>query len=85
MAGTNPTNSLSYLKIDTLTPGGGATLTFGAVSNRTYTIQYTEGVGTGQWSRLADVVARTNNRVETIFDPGYSTNRFYRVATPKVP
>jgi hypothetical protein len=85
IAGTNPTNNLSYLKIDTLTLGGGATLTFGAISNRTYTLQFTEGVGTGQWSRLADVLARTNNRVETIVDPNYSTNRFYRVATPRVP
>ena len=34
---------------------------------------------------LADIVARTNNRVETFTDPAWTTNRFYRVAVPRQP
>jgi hypothetical protein len=42
VAGTDPTNTLSYLKIDNLTIQTARRLTFGAVSNKTYTIQYTD-------------------------------------------
>jgi hypothetical protein len=31
------------------------------------------------------VLARPTNRVETIADPGYRSNRFYRVVTPRLP
>jgi hypothetical protein len=41
VAGTDPANALSYLKIDSITEGVGATLAFGAISNKTYSIQYT--------------------------------------------
>jgi hypothetical protein len=86
VAGTDPTNAASYLKITSITAGAGATLTFGAVSNKTYTIQYTERLGGGGvWTRLKDVFARTTNRTETVFDPNFTTNRYYRVATPYLP
>jgi hypothetical protein len=85
IAGTDPTNALSYLKIDSIAGGAGATLTFGAISNRTYTVQYTDALATGQWARLTDVAARASNRAEVVFDPSYTTNRFYRLATPQRP
>lgn len=85
VAGTDPTNSLSYLKVDFIsgTPTT-ATIEFMAVSNRTYTIEYTDALSES-WQRLADVVARTNSRVETVTDPASKTTRFYRLATPRQP
>jgi hypothetical protein len=83
IAGTEPTNSLSYLRIDQ--GPGAATVSFAAVSNRTYTVQYTDNLNLGLWRRLADVLARPINRVETFTDPDSSTNRFYRVAVPRQP
>jgi hypothetical protein len=85
VAGTDPTNAASYLRIDAITFGVGATLWFGAISNRTYTLQYTDALGTALWSNLTDVVARATNRTEVITDPDFRTNRFYRVATPRQP
>jgi hypothetical protein len=85
IAGTDPANPASFLKISSITAGGGATLTFGAVSNKTYSIQYTEGLGGGVWTKLKDVFARSTNRTETVFDPNFTTNRYFRVATPYVP
>jgi hypothetical protein len=85
IAGTNPTNGFSYLRIDSLSAAAGATLTFGAISNRTYSVQYTDNLGSGQWFRLADVPARGSNRVETLTDSGSSSNRAYRLATPRQP
>lgn len=84
-AGTNPTNALDYLKIDNITASNSATLKFGTISNRTYTVQFSGTLGDGLWSQLVDVTARSSNRVETIFDPAWTSNRFYRVVTPRQP
>ena len=88
LAGTNPTNALSYLRINTAgaLAGGGTTLTFSAVSNKTYTIQYRDEAGSGAWLRLADFTAATTNRVVAYTNavPG-SFRRFYRLTTPKLP
>src|ERR1043166_4062466 len=85
IAGTDPTNALSYLKIDSVVAGPGVTLAFGALSNKTYTVQYTDALGSGNWPKLADVAARPTNRSETIVDPNYTANRFYRIVTPQRP
>ena len=83
-AGTDPTNRLSFLKVDLAAVSGAAVISFGAVSNKTYSIQYTDGLGTG-WLKLADVLARAANRVETITNAPASGGRFYRVVTPQQP
>jgi hypothetical protein len=84
IAGTDPTNALSYLKINAAAPPG-ATVNFSAVSNRTYSVLYSDSLRTGSWQRLADVVARATNHLEIIRDSGYTTNRFYRLVTPTQP
>lgn len=85
IAGTDPANPASYLKVDSITANAGATLSFGAISNRTYSVQYSDAVGSGVWFKLGDVAARTTNRIETMVDSGYATNRVYRLATPALP
>jgi hypothetical protein len=59
----------------------------GAVANRTYSIQYTDSLrnGVGVWSRLSDLTARSTDHVEVVPDPGYISNRFYRVVFPQQP
>jgi hypothetical protein len=70
--------------VQAITPGA-ATVQFAAISNRTYTVQFTDNLSSDIWSRLADVVARASNRVETFTDPAWTTNRFYRVVLPRQP
>jgi hypothetical protein len=82
-AGTDPASNLSYLRIDQ--GPGAATVSVAAVSNRTYSVQFTDNLNSGVWSRLADIVARPINRVESFTDPTWTTNRFYRVAVPRQP
>ena len=86
IAGTNPRDPLSYLKTDRLTATGVVTLTFMAVSNRTYTVRSTETLGSAPWMKLGDVPARATNRLETLID-ATATNRtrFYRLQTPAAP
>jgi hypothetical protein len=85
VAGTDPTNAASYLKLEMPVVNAGATLAFGAIAARTYTLEFTDGLGSGMWLPLTNFVARSNNYTATVFDPNYVTNRFYRVVTPRRP
>ena len=82
LAGTDPRSTNSFLRIDSIVPGAGATLRFGAISNRTYTVQYSDGLAATNWLRLVDVLARTTNHLQTIVDAAPGTNRSYRITTP---
>ncbi|HXJ57444.1 MAG TPA: lamin tail domain-containing protein [Verrucomicrobiae bacterium] len=85
LAGTDPKDRLSNLRVDLTTQPGAALIRVGAVANRTYSIQYTDNLRTGPWSRLADLTAQSADHVEVVPDPGYTTNRFYRVVYPQQP
>ncbi len=85
IAGTNPRDAASLLKVDQVAPGSPALVSFLAVSNRTYAVQFTDDLNAATWIKLADVLARTSNRVETVPDPTPATNRVYRVVTPNGP
>jgi hypothetical protein len=75
----------SVLRITRFTAGSPTTVEFDAVSNKTYTVQHTDRVVGGSWSKLVDVVARTTSRTETATDAGTGTYRYYRVVTPRQP
>jgi hypothetical protein len=88
MAGTNPRDPQSFLRIDRVVaaPGGaGAWITFGARSYVAYSLQYSDSLAGTNWIRMADVPMRTTNIVQALFDPTYRSNRFYRVVTPPQP
>ena len=56
-------------------------LSFLAVSNKTYAVQYRDAADTGDWLKLADVPMRATNRMEVVPDSSVGTdNRFYRLA-----
>jgi hypothetical protein len=85
LAGTDPVDAQSYMKIQSLSANGRASLSFSTISNRTYTLQFTDALGAGVWTKLADVPARPTNGVEVIPDAAYATNRCYRLVTPRQP
>ncbi|HEY2952837.1 MAG TPA: immunoglobulin domain-containing protein, partial [Verrucomicrobiae bacterium] len=87
IAGTNPHDDQSYLKVTEITSALGViTLQFPAVSNRTYSVIYRNFITNGVWSMLTNVLSRSTNRIETIYDPGpASDGRMYRLATPHAP
>jgi hypothetical protein len=86
-SGTNPTDAASRLKLETVTQANGqATVTFQAVGNQTYTVERSTSVNGGSWQKLADVIARPQDRLETVTDTGATdAARFYRVVTPRRP
>jgi len=88
IAGTDPQDPLSYLRIDaaSLAGGGGVVLQFFAVSNKTYTVLYTDSLNRAPWTRLSDVGAARTNRTVALTNalPGV-LGRYYRLATPTLP
>ena len=85
IAGTDPQDAQSYLRVESITAAGEATIKFGAISNRTYTLQYSDGIPGGNWRALAGIVSQSTNHIETVVDPAPLTRRFYRVVTPRLP
>jgi hypothetical protein len=87
IAGTDPTNHLSYLRIEPPLLSGqtsGVVLQFFAVSNRTYSVESSEVLDGGLWTRVAEVVARPTNGIVVVSDPRPRLPyRVYRLATPR--
>ena len=85
ISGTDPTDRLSYLKIETIgTAPGLTTLTFLATSNRTYSVLVRDGLDTGSWNVLAHLNARPTNGTATVSDALIPTGeRYYRLVAPE--
>ena len=84
-AGTDPTDPDSFLQIDAVEAGPPTVISFGAQSNKTYTIEFKDDLDNASWMKLLDIAADSNNHVEMIEDPQSRTRRFYRVVTPRQP
>ena len=88
LAGTNPRDSQSLLKIDSVTLSSASlSLRFTCVTGHTYSIQYRDNLAAGSWQKLVDLDAASTNATVQVDDPsaaGAST-RFYRLVTPKLP
>jgi len=83
VAGTNPTNELSVLKL--FQSGGGSGLEFVAQTNIGYTVQFSTLLGGTNWNSVTTVPPQAAG-VRTILvdapNPPPDTNRYYRVVTP---
>ncbi len=84
-AGTDPKDPASRLRIEALSPPPGTVLGFLAISNRTYTVQFTDSLTAPAWQTLADLPALGSNRVVHVADPGTRAQRSYRLVTPRQP
>jgi len=83
IAGTDPTNALSYLRVDLTSVPNGAAIEFLAISNKTYAIEFNDTLHPAQWSRLAEVPAAATNRLHSLIDSNAALHRAYRLVTPR--
>ncbi len=89
--GTNPADPQSNLRFESIILGGPSNgellLSFTAVSNHTYTVQFRDRFDSGPWSRWVDVVAYPSNRFVTLTNslPADAEWRVYRLVTPQAP
>jgi len=82
LAGTNPTNYTSLLRVMTLTSssGGNKTILWSAVAGRTYRAQFKNRVDDPQWTDLpTDVTATSSTAAVLDTTASGQTERFYRV------
>jgi hypothetical protein len=88
LAGTDPNNPNSLLKISTaaVANNGGAILQFVAASNKSYTLLSRATVNAGTWIGLTNIAPAAVDRTITITNaPPVGVNRFYRIVTPQLP
>jgi hypothetical protein len=85
-AGTDPNDAQANLHISNLLQSNhSTTLRWLAVSNRTYTVQYCDTLPPATWKPLLDATAAVTNRSLEVFDTDTdSTQRFYRVVSPRL-
>ena len=81
-SGTDYLDGNSYLKT-TIQDSGDIELTFQAVSNRNYMVQFTETFA--QWSNLVIEPGKPATRSVTVVDPAPGPGRYYRLVTPAQP
>jgi hypothetical protein len=87
LAGTDPGDPRSYLKIDATMADGLVQLTFLAAAGHSYSVLAREAAASGAWTKVADEPARETNRVVQVAvpQPGAAPRKFYRLVTPQQP
>jgi hypothetical protein len=87
IAGTNPTNALSVLKL-ALTATNKSVLQFEAQTNISYTVQFRTNFTAPNWNFLTNIAAQPS-QVRTILVnvpyPVPDVERYYRIVTPQLP
>jgi hypothetical protein len=86
IAGTNPTNALSVLKV-VFSAASTVELNFTAQADVSYTVQWNTNLTAPVWSNLTSITSQSLVRtvlVDTATAPP-SPERYYRVVTPLVP
>jgi hypothetical protein len=85
-AATNPQDATSCLRLHIVPAGAtGAWLWFNAVSNKAYTVQFTESLDRLFWQDYWNVPSSESNQVESLTAPYPGSNSFYRLVTPATP
>src|SRR5262249_19703853 len=83
MAGTDPNDPLSYLKVDQAQPDPASNqwvrIEFHAVAAHTYTVQSSDKPTGGPWTKVADVPARATNAPVSVYDtrPAGAAPRYF--------
>jgi hypothetical protein len=90
LAGTDPLDPQSSLKLRTQGRNpvtGRPQLAFTAVAGLGYTLQYSENLGSGIWTKLRDYPQDPTTRTILVSDPGAANSpaRLYRLVTPIQP
>jgi hypothetical protein len=85
LSGTDPLDPRSQLRLTGMASTGSVELRFTALSNTTYTVQFTDSLNPPQWKELQDVPAQATTVTVVVVDPAARTERYYRLVTPMVP
>ncbi|HEX5218965.1 MAG TPA: lamin tail domain-containing protein [Verrucomicrobiae bacterium] len=84
MAGTNPQDAASYLKLEAIPAGGSINLRFEAKAKRSYSLLKAGAPDSGFWFSVTNVPAASSDRVISV-PQSTSGMQFFRVTTPAQP
>jgi hypothetical protein len=86
LAGTNPTNALSLLKVVFMETNG-SVLSFVAQTNLTYAVQWRTNLAGPGWTNLTGILASPQVRTVTVDSASApaAAERYFRVVTPLAP
>lgn len=82
LAGTDPHDVRSRLRLAAVGVGGQVQLSFMAVAGRTYGVLACDALGQGEWSPLQRLSAEANDRVVTVMVPVDTPQRLFQLTTP---
>jgi len=88
LAGTDPQNSASVLKVEQIDVTGAVTIRFWCLTSRSYTLLYRDTMQNLPWSPLTNIAVITGTGQETrlveVVDPEAppAGERYYRIVTP---
>jgi hypothetical protein len=86
LAGTDPHNAASTLRLTASVNANAVNLSFQAVAGKTYSLLYCDSLpGVAGWTKLMDVPAPASNQTIVIPDASGGQQRFYRMTTPARP
>jgi hypothetical protein len=86
LAGTDPRNGLSSLKLEALKRGTEVLLRFTAQPNKAYAVHVCTDLTSGAWQTLSTISAQPLIRTIELSDPAVAdTHRYYRLLTPPAP
>jgi hypothetical protein len=87
VAGTNPTNAASRFVVDNVAAlaGGASVITFLAVSNRTYELDFTPGLAPISWTPSGTLAPAATNRLIRWTNAPPSPGGFHRLRIPQFP
>ena len=85
VAGTDPRDARSFLKVEPPVPGSAVVVGFEAVSNRTYTVQSSDLAPGGPWQSLTNLSSQPASYTAVVTDPSPGDRRFYRLVTLRRP
>jgi hypothetical protein len=88
LAGTDPLDSTSVLKVEQIAASAGAVIRFHGLASRSYTLLYRDALNTPPWRPLTNIMATVSTgedaRLIEVVDPGAAgvSERYYRLLTP---
>jgi hypothetical protein len=85
LAGTDPQDPQSWLRLERIAVSGSVELSFLAIANKTYTVQFTDSLAPPNWGRLTDVQGGAANSMVVVSDSAASGSRYYRLVSPRQP
>jgi hypothetical protein len=79
LAGTNPRDELDYLSLVAERSALEVVIRFQAVPGRSYTVEFSDDLGSGSWRTLARLPANSVLSTARVADSGLGAGRFYRL------